>query len=128
VKRHADALHICRYVQVHARDSDIDEALAGARASEPRFYDGPAELWWDSLEQLVAAATRAKRSLRRSVRARVAAAGWRVWQTTLQRLARPDRLGRPRRFPVKKEAEGASCLHQVVTRQTVYSATSRPAA
>lgn len=55
VKRHADALHIRRYVQVHARDTDIDEAVAGARGSEPRFYDGVAELWWDSVEELVAA-------------------------------------------------------------------------
>jgi uncharacterized protein (TIGR02118 family) len=55
VKRHAEALHIRRYVQVHARDSDLDEALAGARGSEPHFYDGVAELWWDSLEELVGA-------------------------------------------------------------------------
>src|ERR1017187_513184 len=57
VKRHADALHIRRYVQVHARDTDHDEAVAGARGSEPRFYDGVAELWWDSLEELTAAFT-----------------------------------------------------------------------
>jgi uncharacterized protein (TIGR02118 family) len=55
VKRHADALHIRRYVQVRARDTDLDETIAGARGSEPRFYDGVAELWWDSLEELVAA-------------------------------------------------------------------------
>jgi uncharacterized protein (TIGR02118 family) len=55
VKRHADALRIRRYVQVHARDTDLDEAVAGARGSEPRFYDGVAELWWDSLEELVTA-------------------------------------------------------------------------
>jgi uncharacterized protein (TIGR02118 family) len=55
VKRHADALRIRRYVQVHARDTDLDEAIAGPRGSEPRFYDGVAELWWDSLEELVAA-------------------------------------------------------------------------
>jgi len=55
VKRHAGTLHIRRYVQVHARDTELDEALAGARGSEPRFYDGVAELWWDSLEDLVAA-------------------------------------------------------------------------
>lgn len=55
VKRHADALHIRRYVQVHARDTDVDEAVAGARGSEPSFYDGVAELWWDSAEELVAA-------------------------------------------------------------------------
>jgi uncharacterized protein (TIGR02118 family) len=55
VKRHADALRIRRYVQVHACDTQLDEAVAGARGSEPRFYDGAAELWWDSLEELVAA-------------------------------------------------------------------------
>lgn len=55
VKRHADTLHIRRYVQVHARDTDLDGAVAGVRGSEPRFYDGVAELWWDSLEELVAA-------------------------------------------------------------------------
>jgi uncharacterized protein (TIGR02118 family) len=55
VRRHADALRIRRYVQVHARDTDLDEAIAAPRGSEPRFYDGVAELWWDSLEELVAA-------------------------------------------------------------------------
>ena len=54
VTRHADALHIRRYVQVHACDTDLDEAIAGPRGSESRFYDGVAELWWDSLEELVA--------------------------------------------------------------------------
>jgi uncharacterized protein (TIGR02118 family) len=55
VRRHADALRIRRYVQVHAHDTDLDEAIAGPRGSEPRFYDGVAELWWDSLDDLVAA-------------------------------------------------------------------------
>ena len=55
VKRHAEALRIRRYVQVHARDTDLDEAIAGPRGSEPGVYDGVAELWWDSLEELVAA-------------------------------------------------------------------------
>jgi uncharacterized protein (TIGR02118 family) len=55
VKRHADALRIRRYVQVHARDTDLDEAISGPRGSAPRFYDGVAELWWDSLEDLVTA-------------------------------------------------------------------------
>ena len=57
VKQYADVLHIRRYVQTHARGTDLDEALSGARGSEPRFYDGVAELWWDSLEDLVAANT-----------------------------------------------------------------------
>jgi len=57
VRRHADALGIRRYVQTHATDTDLDEGLAGARGSEPRFYDGVAELWWDSLEDLIGAST-----------------------------------------------------------------------
>lgn len=55
VKRHAEALRIRRYIQVHARDTDFDEAISGARGSEPRFFDGVAELWWDSLEDLATA-------------------------------------------------------------------------
>ena len=56
VERHAQALRIRRYVQTHARDTDLDEALAGARGSEPRHYDGVAELWWESVEDLLEAA------------------------------------------------------------------------
>ena len=57
VKRHAELLRIRRYVQTHARDTDLDEAIAGSRGSEPRQYDGVAELWWDSIDDLVQAAT-----------------------------------------------------------------------
>ena len=57
VLSHAETLRIRRYVQTHARDTDIDETIAGARGVEPRFYDGVAELWWDSLEDLLAAST-----------------------------------------------------------------------
>ena len=60
VKRHADALNIRRYVQVHARDTDLDEAISGPRGSSPRYYDGVAELWWDSLDDLRAASTSAE--------------------------------------------------------------------
>jgi uncharacterized protein (TIGR02118 family) len=55
VRRHAGTLRIRRYVQTHARDTDLDGILAASRSSEPSFYDGVAELWWDSLEDLVAA-------------------------------------------------------------------------
>jgi uncharacterized protein (TIGR02118 family) len=57
VKRHAETLRIRRYVQTHARDTDLDEALAGAREGEARYYDGVAELWWESLDDLVEAST-----------------------------------------------------------------------
>jgi uncharacterized protein (TIGR02118 family) len=56
VKRHAETLHIRRYVQTHARDTDLDETLSGSRGSELHVYDGVAELWWDSLEDLAGAA------------------------------------------------------------------------
>jgi uncharacterized protein (TIGR02118 family) len=57
VKRHAAALRIRRYVQTHARDTELDEALAGARESQARHYDGVAELWWDSMDDLREAST-----------------------------------------------------------------------
>ena len=55
VKRHADTLSIRRYVQTHARDTDLDDLLASSRGGEPSFYDGVAELWWDSFDSLVSA-------------------------------------------------------------------------
>jgi uncharacterized protein (TIGR02118 family) len=60
VKHHADTLRVRRYVQVHSRDTDLDDALSASRESEPRVYDGVAELWWDSIEDLVAASSTEK--------------------------------------------------------------------
>src|SRR5258708_31155801 len=57
VQRHAEPLHIRRYAQVHLRETELDDAISAPRGSEPRFYDGVAELWWDSLEDLTAAFT-----------------------------------------------------------------------
>lgn len=51
VRRKAEALRIRRYVQLHTRPTPVDEALREQRGhDEP--YDGVAELWWDSLEDL----------------------------------------------------------------------------
>jgi uncharacterized protein (TIGR02118 family) len=55
VERHAEVLRIRRYVQTHARDTDADDAISGARGSTPGQYDGVAELWWDSVDDLLAA-------------------------------------------------------------------------
>ena len=55
VARHADALQIRRYVQTHARASEVGAAQSAARGSEPDAYDGQAELWWDSLDDIIAA-------------------------------------------------------------------------
>jgi uncharacterized protein (TIGR02118 family) len=55
VSRHAETLRIRRYVQTHARSSEVAAAQSAARGSEPDVYDGQAELWWDSLEDVIAA-------------------------------------------------------------------------
>jgi len=56
VRRHTRALRIRRYVQVHTLESPVNDALRDSRGTlEP--YDGVAELWWDSIEDLIAAAT-----------------------------------------------------------------------
>jgi len=51
VEKHREALRICRYVQVHALDTPLDVALRESRGG-PEPFDGTAELWWDSLEDL----------------------------------------------------------------------------
>ena len=55
VLRHAGTLRIKRYVQTHARETPLDEPLSASRGGEPGAYDGVAELWWDSLDDLIAA-------------------------------------------------------------------------
>lgn len=56
VARHAATLRIRRYVQMHSVP-DGDPVNAGLRALRggPEDYDGVAELWWDSLDDLAAA-------------------------------------------------------------------------
>jgi uncharacterized protein (TIGR02118 family) len=55
VRSHADVLHIRRYVQVHSLPSEVQGALRASRDA-PEEYDGVAELWWDSLDDLAASA------------------------------------------------------------------------
>jgi uncharacterized protein (TIGR02118 family) len=55
VSRHAETLRIRRYVQTHAQSSEVATAQSAARGSEADLYDGQAELWWDSLDDVVAA-------------------------------------------------------------------------
>jgi uncharacterized protein (TIGR02118 family) len=55
VSRHAEALRIRRYVQTHARSSELAAAQSAVRGSPPDVYDGQAELWWDSLDEMIAA-------------------------------------------------------------------------
>jgi uncharacterized protein (TIGR02118 family) len=46
-----DALRIRRYVQLHSLPADVSESLRQARGG-PEGYDGVAQLWWDSFEDL----------------------------------------------------------------------------
>ena len=55
VRGHRAVLHIRRYVQVHTLPVGASAALAASRGVEDEEYDGVAELWWDSLEDLAAA-------------------------------------------------------------------------
>ncbi len=51
VRRHAGALRIRRYVQVHTLDDPINAVLRESRGTE-EAYDGVAELWWESREDM----------------------------------------------------------------------------
>lgn len=52
VKQHADALRIKRYVQTHASDTPLNGVLRESRGG-PEPYDGVAELWFDSVEDMM---------------------------------------------------------------------------
>ncbi len=47
-----EALRIRRYVQLHSLPVEASAALRIARAG-PEGYDGVAQLWWDSLEDVL---------------------------------------------------------------------------
>lgn len=54
VRSHAATLRIRRYVQTHAIEHPVNAGLRAARdLGDP--YDGIAELWWDSVDDLLAA-------------------------------------------------------------------------
>ncbi len=56
VRRHQAALRMRRYVQVHGRELKLAIGMAAARGV-PAPYDGVAELWYDSIDDLEATAT-----------------------------------------------------------------------
>lgn len=51
VARHSALLRIRRYVQMHSSSDPLNNVI-GASRNAPAMYDGVAELWWDSLEDL----------------------------------------------------------------------------
>lgn len=55
VREHAPALGIRRYVQVHTLPPGAFARIAAARGG-PVAYDGVAQLWFDSLDAMAAAA------------------------------------------------------------------------
>jgi uncharacterized protein (TIGR02118 family) len=59
VARHRDALRIRRYVQMHSTETPFNDAIRDGRGA-PAMYDGVAELWWDSLDDLAAATASAQ--------------------------------------------------------------------
>lgn len=54
VARHREALRIRRYVQMHSATTDLNDAIRDGRGA-PQMYDGVAELWWTSTDDLAAA-------------------------------------------------------------------------
>lgn len=54
VRKQAEALRIRRYVQTHTVVGEVAESLRATRGGPPS-YDGVAELWWNSLDDVAAA-------------------------------------------------------------------------
>ena len=48
-----DVLRIRRYVQLHSATLDANDAIRTTRHG-PEMYDGVAELWWDSIDDVFA--------------------------------------------------------------------------
>ena len=55
VKRHAASLGVRRYVQSHTVNEPRLAMVSEVRGSAGLDFDGVAELWWDSLDSLLAA-------------------------------------------------------------------------
>lgn len=53
VKSVAEVLRIKRYLQLHSFDPSLSADTRASRAG-PEQYDGVAELWWNSMDDLVA--------------------------------------------------------------------------
>jgi uncharacterized protein (TIGR02118 family) len=56
VAKHSKVLRIRRYVQMHSTTNGFNDAICASRGA-PEMYDGVAELWWDSIEDLTAVPT-----------------------------------------------------------------------
>ena len=54
VASYKETLRIRRYVQMHAATTPINDVIRAGR-NTPEMYDGVAELWWDSVDDMRAA-------------------------------------------------------------------------
>ena len=54
VASHREALRIRRYEQMHSATVELNDLIRAGR-NAPEMYDGVAELWWDSLDEMQAA-------------------------------------------------------------------------
>jgi uncharacterized protein (TIGR02118 family) len=59
VRKHREVLRIRQYVQFHSASPDLNEGIRNTRGA-PEMYDGVAELWWDSLDDVFADVTPAR--------------------------------------------------------------------
>lgn len=51
--KHRETLRIQRYVQLHSITADLGNVIRAGR-NAPEAYDGVAELWWNSFEDILA--------------------------------------------------------------------------
>ena len=51
VARHRHVLRISRYVQMHSGTDEMNAAVAASRGG-PEMFDGVAQLWWDSFDDI----------------------------------------------------------------------------
>ncbi len=54
VAQQREALRIRRYVQMHSASTELNELIRAGRGA-PEMFDGVAELWWESVQELEAA-------------------------------------------------------------------------
>lgn len=53
VAKHRAVLRIQRYVQMHSATTNLNDVIRAGRTA-PEMYDGVAELWWNSFDDLTA--------------------------------------------------------------------------
>src|ERR1700678_2108587 len=54
VRKNRESMRIRRYVQTHAATTELNDGVRAGRGA-PEMYDGVAELWWESFDDLQAA-------------------------------------------------------------------------